>query len=167
MFLKVSQILTFLTFQMVQCFTHWKCQVFRGGTGFKQTTILRAGCGAELARSGPVNQYYMYIYIYIWYVYGNEKKRFWIYLIWKMLDFDIPIITFIYPPQNYTIAPKNRPGPKNNFIFQPPFFRGELLVFGGAAWKDENVHPDNLFHLFLAIRRLWPFWDSSVAFFKV
>ena len=41
-----------------------------------------------------------------------------------MPGFDIPIIKFIYPPQNYTIAPKKRPGQKNKLIFQPPFLRG-------------------------------------------
>jgi len=34
------------------------------------------------------------------------------------------------------IAPENRPDPKRRAVFQPSFFRGELLNFEGVTFVD-------------------------------
>ena len=36
-------------------------------------------------------------------------------------------------PWKFNITPENLPGPKRKVVFQPSFFRGELLHFGGVV----------------------------------
>ena len=51
----------------------------------------------------------------------------------------LEVVEVEFPPQGFTplkfnsSPPKNRPGPKRKLIFQPSFFRGELLNFGGVV----------------------------------
>ena len=42
-------------------------------------------------------------------------------------------------PCKFNIAPENKPSKKQRIIFQPSFFRGELLNFGGAT--GVKFHP--------------------------
>jgi len=42
------------------------------------------------------------------------------------------IITIIDTPLKFNIVPEKLPGPKRKVVFQPPFFRGELLHFRGV-----------------------------------
>ena len=39
---------------------------------------------------------------------------------------------YLHPPK-LNIAPEKLPGPNRKVVFQPPFFRGELLNFGGGS----------------------------------
>ena len=36
--------------------------------------------------------------------------------------------------ENESMSPEKEPFQKNRIVFQPAFFRGELLVFGGVHW---------------------------------
>ena len=42
------------------------------------------------------------------------------------------LIKVMFTPWKFNIAPENLPSQKERIVFQPSFFRGELLNFGGV-----------------------------------
>ena len=57
---------------------------------------------------------------------------------WYIIKTENHFLKEIDTPAKFNIAPENWPSQKERLVFQPSFFRGELLNFGGVICGSMN-----------------------------